>query len=143
MEKLHGSMAKSLANTFVLYSKIHSFHWNITGPRFLELHTFFEEVYTFLWKTLDVLAEELRIMDQQAPKNVEELTEGSEITAEKKVPSAEDMLKKCIADCDILMKVYASTADEADKAKDKGTASTMESLIGEIEKIQWKMKSMI
>lgn len=135
-------MAKSLSNTFVLYAKIHSFHWNITGPRFLELHTFFEEVYTFLWETLDVLAEEMRIMDAEAPKNIEELISDSEITSEKKVPSADKMLEICIADCGILMEIYSKTADAADKANDKGTASTMEDLIGKIEKIQWKMKSM-
>ena len=43
---LADSLKVVLADTFVLYFKTHSFHWNVTGPHFKSLHEMFEEQYT-------------------------------------------------------------------------------------------------
>jgi DNA-binding ferritin-like protein len=42
-------LGRVLADTFTLYLKTHNFHWNVTGPRFRELHLMFEEEYNELW----------------------------------------------------------------------------------------------
>ena len=55
---------KVLADTFVLYFKTHSFHWNVTGPRFHSLHEMFEEQYTEMWEAMDVLADLLKAQEQ-------------------------------------------------------------------------------
>ncbi len=35
-----------LADTYSVYLKTHNFHWNVTGPMFVTLHTLFETQYT-------------------------------------------------------------------------------------------------
>jgi hypothetical protein len=45
-----------LGDSFVLYSKTHGFHWNVTGPMFNLLHLMFMDQYTQMWAALDVNA---------------------------------------------------------------------------------------
>jgi len=35
------SLSRLLADTYVLYLKTHSFHWNVEGPMFQTLHQMF------------------------------------------------------------------------------------------------------
>ena len=34
-----------LANEYVLYTKTRNYHWNVVGPRFNDLHKFFQGQY--------------------------------------------------------------------------------------------------
>ena len=51
----------------MLYWQTHTSHWNVTAPDFISLHQMFEEQYTFLWNTLDELAERYRALELPAP----------------------------------------------------------------------------
>ena len=53
-----------LNSNFVLYTKTHSYHWNVTGRLFMELHKMFEEQYNNLWDNVDTIAEKIRQLDQ-------------------------------------------------------------------------------
>ena len=60
-------LKKLLADSYTLYLQTHNFHWNLTGPRFRELHLMFEEQYTELAAAVDEIAERIRSLDQVAP----------------------------------------------------------------------------
>src|SRR5690349_18310345 len=62
-----------LADSFVLYYKTHSSHWNVEGPQFKSLHDLFMEQYTEIWNALDLLAERLRALDSYAPVSMKDL----------------------------------------------------------------------
>ena len=62
-----------LANTFTMYFKAHSYHWNIEGKNFGEMHEFFGDIYGELWAAVDTIAEELRALDEYAPVSLMEL----------------------------------------------------------------------
>ena len=66
-----------LANTFTLYYKAHSYHWNVVGPDFYQLHDFFGHLYEELHGAIDNLAEHVRQLDVFAPGNLAELLEYS------------------------------------------------------------------
>jgi len=53
-----------LNSNFVLYTKTHSYHWNVSGPLFFELHTLFEQQYNNLWENVDTIAEKIRQLDE-------------------------------------------------------------------------------
>ena len=61
------ALAQVLADNYALYQKTHSYHWNVTGPRFRELHLMFEEQYNALWTATDELAERIRALGALAP----------------------------------------------------------------------------
>ena len=47
------SLSRLLADTYVLYLKTHSFHWNVEGPMFQTLHQMFMDQYTETWNAID------------------------------------------------------------------------------------------
>ena len=53
-----------LNTNFVLYTKTHSYHWNVSGPLFMELHKLFEDQQNDLWDNVDTIAEKVRQLDQ-------------------------------------------------------------------------------
>jgi len=49
-----------LADEFVLYTKTRNYHWNVKGSNFMEMHKFYETLYSELEEVIDVIAERIR-----------------------------------------------------------------------------------
>ena len=67
MEELVFLLKKLQANSVVLYSTAHGFHWNVEGPLFTQYHAFFEEIYTDVYGSIDIVSEWIRKFDSVAP----------------------------------------------------------------------------
>ena len=48
-----------VATWSVLYTKLHNYHWYVSGPSFFTLHTKFEELYNEVTLNLDEIAERI------------------------------------------------------------------------------------
>ena len=59
-------LSRLLADTYVLYLKTHSFHWNVEGPMFQTLHQMFMDQYTEGWNAIDPIAERIRALGAAA-----------------------------------------------------------------------------
>jgi len=66
-ESVAAGLKQLLADSYTLYLQTHNFHWNVTGPRFRELHLLFEEQYTELATAVDDIAERIRTLGAAAP----------------------------------------------------------------------------
>jgi starvation-inducible DNA-binding protein len=73
MNELTTAMKIVLANTFVMYFKAHSYHWNIEGIEFSQYHEFFGDLYNELFAAADPIAEEIRALDAYAPISLMEM----------------------------------------------------------------------
>lgn len=60
-------LAQYLADSYYLYFKTHSFHWNVVDPRFYSLHNLFDEQYSSLFESIDDIAERIRSLDCVVP----------------------------------------------------------------------------
>ena len=56
-QQIADGLSRLLADSYTLYLQTHNFHWNVTGPRFRDLHLMFEEHYTELATAVDDIAE--------------------------------------------------------------------------------------
>jgi starvation-inducible DNA-binding protein len=56
-----------------MYFKAHGHHWNVEGKDFSQLHDFFSNLYQELFAAADVIAEQIRALDDYAPYNMTEL----------------------------------------------------------------------
>lgn len=74
MIELIQSLKRFQANSVVLYSTAHGFHWNVEGPLFTQYHAFFEEIYTDIYSTIDTIAEWVRKFDEKAPYTLQDFT---------------------------------------------------------------------
>src|SRR6478672_1170308 len=81
-----------MADSFSLYLKTHSFHWNVTGPQFQTLHLMFETQYNELWTALDEIAERIRALGSFAPGSYEQFLSLSSVKSNQGVPDAEKMI---------------------------------------------------
>lgn len=51
-----------LADEFVLFARTKNYHWNVTGPHFLEFHALFGDQYRQLDELIDCIAERIRAL---------------------------------------------------------------------------------
>jgi starvation-inducible DNA-binding protein len=94
-EIAHG-LSRLLADTYVVYLKTHSFHWNVEGPMFQTLHQMFMEQYTETWNAIDLIAERIRSLGEYAPGTYTEYSKLARIKETEGVPKAEEMVKLLI-----------------------------------------------
>ncbi|WP_377299682.1 DNA starvation/stationary phase protection protein [Rhizobium sp. SGZ-381] len=74
MDDLLASVRVALAETWCLYFKAHSFHWNVQGPLFPQLHELFGDIYEDAHDAVDGLAERLRTLNAMAPASLAEIS---------------------------------------------------------------------
>ncbi|MHA6251213.1 Dps family protein [Oceanobacillus sp. CAU 1775] len=55
-------MNQLLSNYFILYVKLHRYHWYVKGHQFFQLHEIFEEFYEEFQGNLDELAEHIMVV---------------------------------------------------------------------------------
>jgi starvation-inducible DNA-binding protein len=58
---INGLLNQYVADTAVMFIKLHNLHWNIIGTEFLSLHKYTEELYNHFFKSNDEFAEILKI----------------------------------------------------------------------------------
>ncbi len=132
-----------LADTYTLYMKTHSYHWNVTGPRFHSLHVMFEEQYREMWAALDDLAERVRALGVFAPTGGKSFAELSAIeSADKEPPAADDMVKTLLADHETLIRRAREALETADEADDVASEDLLTQRIQTHEKTAWMLRAM-
>lgn len=72
MENTKAALKVVLADSFVMYFRAHSYHWNVEGSNFGEMHGFFGGIYEEMHGTVDVWAEYLRTLNEYAPASLME-----------------------------------------------------------------------
>jgi len=65
-QSVAGALQGLLKDTYALYLLTHNYHWNVEGPKFVSLHTLFEQQYTELFTAVDEIAERIRALDSYA-----------------------------------------------------------------------------
>ena len=111
-ETIAKNLSKLLADTYSLYLKTHSFHWNVTGPQFNSLHLMFETQYNELWLAADEVAERIRTLDVFAPGSYSQFGKLSSIKEESGVPDWKEMVNQLVEGHEIA----AATARDTLKA---------------------------
>ncbi len=135
-------LTKLLADEHVLYNKTRSYHWNVEGPSFMELHKLYEEQYTQLAEIIDEVAERIRTIGHFAEGRLKELLKlaSLEETAipvkfEKQIPNLE-------ADHEvIIIRLRKLIKDFDEKYKDTGSSDFVTGLLKEHEKMAWMLRS--
>lgn len=131
-----------LADTFVLYQKTHSYHWNVTGPFFHPFHVMFEEQYREMWAALDEIAERVRALGEFAPASANAFMEMSALSsADETVPSAEQMVKTLLADHETLIRRAREAIETAGEVDDVATEDLLTQRIQTHEKTAWMLRA--
>lgn len=97
MNELQASLKIVLANTFTMYFKAHTYHWNVEGINFSEYHDFFGDLYNELFAAVDPIAERIRILNAYAPVSLFDLLASKTISEDQiRPPTLNAMLSNLL-----------------------------------------------
>ena len=134
-----------LANSFVLYLKTHSFHWNVEGDQALEYHELFEVQYREIWEAIDIIAERLRMIGFYAPASSKELMHTSEIVEDGNILQAKNMIEVLHADHQTIIKSIRDGLKQmsSNSSFDEGTIELLKARLASHEKTAWILRALL
>lgn len=137
-----GVLSPCLADAHVLYIKLRKFHWNVSGPSFIELHELFEAQYNQVAEAIDEVAERISKLGGIVPGTMTEFLKASQLKETPgKNPSQEGMIKELLADHETIIRSLRKGLDDCDKKySDMGTSDFLTALMQEHETMAWKLR---
>ncbi|WP_164668919.1 Dps family protein [Virgibacillus doumboii] len=139
-QKLINFLNQLLSNYFVMYVKLHRYHWFIQGKHFFQLHEVFEEMYTTFAADLDDIAERVLMIDGKPLatmiKYIKEATL-EEATADDK---EDEIIRQLITDYkQMISEIKEEGIPEASERNDEPTVDLLVTLQGKLEKYIWML----
>ena len=136
-------LSRLLADTYVLYLKTHSFHWNVEGPMFQTLHLMFMGQYTEAWNAIDPIAERIRSLGHYAPGSYKQYVKLATVKETEGVPKAAKMIAELIAGQEAVARTARSVLPLADAANDQPTLDLLTQRLDIHEKNAWMLRSLL
>ncbi len=140
-KKVAEALTKLLADTYALYFKTHSYHWNVEAPTFFALHSMFEGQYSALHDATDELAERIRALGQKAPASYAALAAVASVTEDANVPDWKTMVANLVRGHETVIKSARAVHAAATKAGDEVTADLMVERLAFSEKTAWMLRA--
>ena len=134
-------LERLLADSYTVYLKTHSYHWNVTGPMFTTLHTLFETQYTELALAVDEIAERIRALGAFAPGSYSQFMERATVQEDATVPAATDMIRNLVADHEAIANSARNVIKIANDAEDDASVDLGVRRIDVHEKSAWMLRS--
>lgn len=117
-KKLYEKLNKYLADTAVMYIKLHNFHWNIYGMQFKGVHEYLEALYDGLTENMDATAELIRMHEEYPAASLADflkITSIQELASEKiDIKTSLALVLEDIKGLDKAAKDIRTTADAED-----------------------------
>lgn len=142
-DKLKSQMNELVATWSVLYTKLHNFHWNVTGPSFFTLHDKFKELYDEVAHYFDDYAERLLTLNQKPAATLSEHLKLSLIKEATGEETAEKMVQAIINDFTIIMDTLKDAMTSAAEVEDESTVDMLNATHINLEKHVWMMKAFL
>jgi starvation-inducible DNA-binding protein len=141
MEELVISLRICLANTFLMYFKAHSHHWNVEGMNFAQHHEFFKGLYEDLFDASDLLAEELRALNVKAPKTLSEMYQFKTVNEGVVAETEEEMLQDLVITNDQVIESLNKSIELATKLNKQGLLNSLPERVDVHAKHGWMIRS--
>ena len=140
MDKLIASLKVALGNTFTMYFKAHSYHWNVEGMFFTQFHDFFGDIYQDVYGAVDPLAEELRKLDAYAPISLMEIYGYKTIMEDSAKPdTATEMVVNLLTANTEVLNCLTPLFDIATAEKQQGLANFIADRMDRHKKFEWQL----
>ena len=140
-EELIVAVKKVLADTFVMYYKTHSYHWNVEGSNFPQYHEFLQNIYEELFASVDTIAEHIRQIDGYAPTSLMELKSYSMISEDEDIVSAMSMIDRLIDANNLVLASLMMAYQTAEQATEIGLSNFLQDRVAAHQKHGWMLKS--
>lgn len=140
-EAIANVLSKVLADTYVLYLKTQSYHWNVTGKLFYPLHEQFEEQYNELSATVDEIAERIRALGFRAPGTFKKYLELTSIDEDVDQPDTMEMIRRLSLDNEQMLSTVRKALKPAKIAEDEATIDLLTQRLNIHSRRAWMLRS--
>ena len=132
-----------VATWSVLYTKLHNYHWYVSGPSFFTLHTKFEELYNEITLNLDEIAERILSKGGKPVATLKEHLELSHVSEATGNESAEEMVQITIDDFKTVMDALKEAMETAAEEGDDRTEDLLNENYQSLEKHAWMLSAFL
>ncbi|AOW19308.1 Dps family protein [Urechidicola croceus] len=130
-----------LADYNMYYQKLRSYHWNIVGKNFFDLHVKFEELYNDAKIKIDDVAERILTLRNHPVSNFSKYLKISSIKETSALKTDKEMVVNILNDHSILLEQMSTVIKESEKIGDEGTIDMVGAYIGSLEKTSWMLEA--
>ena len=143
MDQLAAALKIVLANTFVMYFRAHSYHWNVEGPNFNDYHGYFGGLYDEIYGAVDPIAEHIRAIDKYAPISIADLYDAKTIAEDGTlITSTQQMFANLVSSNNEVIASLNKAQELAVYAKQQGLANFLQDRLDVHAKHGWQLRSL-
>jgi starvation-inducible DNA-binding protein len=139
------TLNKLLADEHVVYIKTRNYHWNLTGPRFHDLHVFLEKQYEELAAIIDEVAENARMFGGIAAGSMKEFLKLARIKENNgEVPDENRILQDLVEDHEAIIRTLREDIERADEEWNAADAADfLTAVLERHNKMAWMLRSFL
>jgi starvation-inducible DNA-binding protein len=141
MEELIAALRKALSDSFVLYFKAHSYHWNVEGMNFPQYHRFFGKMYEEIHAAIDPMAEQIRTLDSYAPRSLKEILNESMVDEEMLQEDLSMMISSLKTENDKVLASLLYAYKIAEEQTELGVSNFLQDRIQAHQKHAWMLRA--
>ncbi|KGR88811.1 DNA-binding ferritin-like protein [Rhizophagus irregularis] len=141
--KLNTQLNELVATWSVLYTKLHNYHWYVTGNQFFTLHAKFEELYNEVTLNLDEVAERILTKGGKPVATLREHLELSHVQEATGSETPEEMVQTTINDFKAIMKLIKEAMRQASEDGDDRTEDMLNATFQSLEKHSWMLNAFL
>ena len=135
------ALNKTLCTYQVFFHKLQSFHWNVVGSDFLDVHDITQDMYEKGLREIDDIAERIRVFGQNPEVSISAYLRNSIVEETSHEKSAEYMMYEIIGDIEKLTETMFEVHEKASKNVDVGTIYMCNKMIKDLETYHWKLSA--
>ena len=136
-------LRRQVANAFVLYTNYKHYHWQTYGPLFRDLHKMFDDFAEAVLESSDPLAERLRMIGQDPPANLIQMTDIATVSVSAPHSTMREMIEEADRNELVVIREMRDAAAAADDNDDPGTVDIMSRLVQVHEKHEWWLRDIL
>lgn len=141
-QKLIDFLNQLLANYFVMYVKLHRYHWYVQGKHFFQLHEKFGEMYQMFANDLDELAERILIIDGRPFATMEKFVKTTTLIEANADNTEEEMINQLIKDFkQIIAEISKEGMNQASRVNDEPTIDLLVAFQRQLETHIWMLNA--
>lgn len=141
MSDLIKKLNQQVANLGVLYIKLHSHHWFVSGTQFKQLHELFEEYYDGVTEDLDEVAERILQLDAAPLFTLKDFLANSSLKEATGKETSKEMIESILNDFVQLNKEFSDVIETAQDLGDEVTADIFIGMQAKYQKNIWMLKA--
>ncbi len=131
-----------LSDEYVLYTKTRSYHWNVEGDNFIELHKFYESQYQELEEIIDQIAERIRFLGHYPEGRLKDFIKMTNLQEQESTTDQQVQLRNLLEDHESIIIHIRKHIDKVNNDhKDAGTADFITGIMEQHEKMAWFIRS--